>query len=54
MPINLPLKQSFEESEVIETFLKCPDYDPTASKRIIEQSIVRTGSNRAYTYTHKT
>lgn len=26
MPINLPLKQNFEESEVIEIFLKTPEF----------------------------
>ena len=53
IPINLPAKQNFEESQVIETFLKIPENQDLSSRRIVESSIVRTGGNRAFTYTHK-
>lgn len=53
IPINLPIKQNFEESQVIETFLKHPENNSTGGKRIVESSLVRTGSNRAFNYTHK-
>lgn len=53
IPIKLPVKQNFEESQVIETFLKYPENNGANGRRIIESSIVRTGANRAFTYTHK-
>lgn len=51
-PVELPMDLPFEELEVIETFLKHPEQQ--GEKRMIEQSVVREGSNRAFTYTHKT
>lgn len=53
IPINLPVNQNFEESRVIETFLKHPENNGREGRRLIESSIVRTGANRAFTYTHK-
>jgi len=54
IPINLSLKQTHEVSEQTEIFLRVNDQGKNNDKRIIESSIVRTGSNRAYTYTQKT
>jgi hypothetical protein len=36
IPINLPAKQNFEESQVIETFLRIPENNGTNSRRIVE------------------
>jgi hypothetical protein len=54
IPINLSLKHTHEVSEQTETFLRVNEQGKNSDKRIIESSIVRTGSNRAYTYTQKT
>lgn len=36
VPINLPVNDYFEESYVVETFLKLPDDNGANDKRIIE------------------
>jgi hypothetical protein len=36
VPINLPLNDYFEESYVVETFLKLPDDNGANNRRIIE------------------
>ena len=54
IPINLPIKQHFEESQVVETWLKIQDTNVSSDRKIIETSIVKKGNNRAFTYTQKT
>jgi hypothetical protein len=51
IPINLPIKQHFEESQVVETWLKIQDTNVSSDRKIIETSIVKKGNNRAFTYT---
>ena len=53
IPIQIPGKLKYEESQVDEIFLKNPNNNDQDGRRIIEQSIVREGSNRAFNYTHK-
>ena len=49
VPIELGRDQAFEESQVIETYIK---YSTTEGK-VIEASVEKRGSNLAFTYTHK-
>ena len=49
VPIELPPGQAFEESQIIETFIK---YSSVEGK-VIESSVEKRGSNLAFTYTHK-
>ena len=49
VPIELPSGQAFEESQIIETFIK---YSSVEGK-VIESSVEKRGSNLAFTYTHK-
>ena len=49
VPIELGKEQAFEESQVIETYIK---YHTTEGK-VIESSVEKRGSNLAFTYTHK-
>ena len=51
IPINLPIKQHFEESQVVETWLKIQDTNVSSDRKIIETSLVKKGNNRAFTYT---
>lgn len=54
IPIDLPIKQHFEESQVVETWLKIQDTNFSKGRKIIESSIVKKGNNKAFTYTQKT
>ena len=49
VPIELGSNQPFEESQVIETFIK---YN-TSEGKVIESSVEKRGSNLTFTYTHK-
>ena len=49
VPIELPHGQPYEESQVIETYIK---YN-TSEGKVIESSVEKRGSNLTFTYTHK-
>ena len=49
VPIEFPDGQSFEESQVYETFIKFA----TSEGKVIDSSVEKKGQNRAFTYTHK-
>ena len=49
VPIEIRNDQAFEESQVIETFIK---YNSTEGK-VCESSVEKRGSNLAFTYVHK-
>ena len=49
MPIEIRNDQSYEESQVFETFIK---YNSTEGK-VCESSVEKRGSNLAFTYVHK-
>jgi hypothetical protein len=51
LPIDLPIKNFYEESELVETFLKLSN--GSNGKKILESSIERKGNDRAFTYTQK-
>merc|ERR1712032_170021 len=49
VPIEIPQGQAFEESQIIETFIKYS----SGEGKVIDSSVEKRGSNLAFTYTHK-
>jgi len=49
VPVNFDRRQHYEESQVIETWI---NYQSNEGN-VVESSVEKKGSNKAFTYTHK-